>query len=264
MKLLPVVIICLSLCACDGNTGGSISKKEYDKTTTEKDNTQEQKDNSKKQQEEANNTQKPAADNISSESKDSEETSPHLSETDLNSQVKIKEYSYVDSIGTTWYFMEVTNNSSVTVSIETNVTAKDKKGKTIGAASESESAIEAGHTICLGHMFDIEGTEPETFDYTFSVKEENFFKPVLSDLSYETSDTGKKVIVSCTNNGKEAAEFVEGTILFFSGKKLLNHSTTYFTDNDLELKPGNTISEEFDYYGNKKYNKFKIYFTGSR
>lgn len=25
-----------------------------------------------------------------------------------------------------------------------------------------------------------------------------------------------------------------------------------------------TISEEFDYYGNKKYNKFKIYFTGNR
>ncbi len=254
LKLLPVAIICLSLCACNGNTGDSISKK---------DNTQEQKDNSKEEPEEVN-TQKPVTDNTSSENNDSEGTSPQLSETDLNSQVKVKEYSYVNSIGTTWYFMEFTNNSSVTVSIETNVTAKDKKGKTIGAASESENAIEAGHTVCLGHMFDREEAKPESFDYTFSVKEDNFFKPVLSDLSYETSDTGKKVIVSCTNNGTEAAEFVEGTILFFSGKKLLNHSTTYFTDNDLELKPGNTISEEFDYYGNKKYNKFKIYFTGSR
>lgn len=240
LKLLPVAIICLSLCSCDGNTSSTISKKEYDKTTAKK-------DNSKVQLEEPGNTQEPEKDK---------------SETDLNSQVKVKEYSYVNSIGYTWYFMEFTNNSSVTVSIETNVKAKDKKGNTIGAASASENAIESGYTVCLGHMFD--GKKPSSFDYTFSVKKEDFFKPVLSDLSYEISDTGKKVIVSCTNKGKEAAEFVEGTILFFSGKKLLDHNTTYFTDNDIELKPGNTISEEFDYYGEKKYNKFKIYFTGSR
>ncbi len=261
LQLLPIIMMCLSLCACSGNTDSTISKKEYDKTAAKKDNTKEQKDNSEKQPDELNITQEPATDNTSPEN-NGEETAPHLSETDLNSQVKVKEYSYVNSIGFTWYFMEFTNNSPVTVSIETNVTAKDKKGKTIGAASESENAIESGYTVCLGHMFD--SGKPEKFDYTFSVKEEDFFKPVLSDLSYETSDTEDKVIVSCTNKDTEPAEFVEGTILFFSGKKLLDHDTTYFTDKDLELKPGNTISEEFDYYGNKKYNKFKIYFTGNR
>ena len=261
LKLVPVAIICLSLCACNGNTEDTISKKEYNKTTTEKDNTQEQKDNSKEEPEEVN-TQEPVTDDTSSENNNSEGTSPQLSETDLNSQVKVKEYSYVNSIGTTWYFMEFTNNSSVTVSIETNVTAKDKKGKTIGAASGSENAIEAGHTVCILHMFD--DAEPESYDYTLSVKEEEYYEPVLSDLSYETSDTGKKVIVSCTNKGEEAAEFVKGTVLFFSGKKLIDHSSAYFTDDDSELKPGNTISKEFNYYGNKKYNKFKIYLTGRR
>lgn len=250
-KFLPVMIICLSLCACGGSTGNTVSKEEYDKVIAER-------DSYKEQLETLSNTEKPAKDNPEPE----DVNSPGLSGTDLNKQVKVKDYSYVNSIGTTWYCMEITNNSSVTVSIETNVTAKDKKGKTIGASSESENAVEAGYTVCLTHMFD--DAEPESYDYTLSVKEEEYHSPVLSDLSYETSDTGKKVIVSCTNNGSEPAEFVEGTILFFSGKKLLGHSSAYFTDDDSELKPGNTISEEFDYYGNKKYNKFKIYFTGRK
>lgn len=244
IKLLPTVVICLSLCACSGNTDGTTSKKEYGKE-------QPEKTGSKK--EPAKDTPVP---------KNNDGSSSHLSEKDLNSQVKVKEYSYIDSIDTTWYCMEITNNSSVTVSVETNVTAKDKKGKTIGAASESEDAIEAGYTMCLMHMFD--DAKPESYDYTLSVKEDEYNEPVLSDLSYETSDTGKKVIISCTNNGTEAARFVEGTVLFFSGKKLIGHSSAYFTDDDFELKPGNTISEEFDYYNSKKYNKFKVYLTGRK
>ncbi|MCI9078142.1 MAG: hypothetical protein HFH68_04320 [Lachnospiraceae bacterium] len=255
IKLLPIAVICLSLCACSTNSDGTASKKEYGKTTVEK-------DNSKKQPETLDNTKEPEENTSVSENKNDDGTSPDLSDTDLNSQIKVKEYSYINSIDTTWYCMEVTNNSSVTVSIETNVTAKDKKGKTIGAASESEKAIEAGHTVCLMHMF--YDTEPESYDYTLSVKEDEYYEPVLSDLSYEASDTGKKVIISCTNNGTEAAEFVEGIVLFFSGKKLLGHSSAYFTDDDSELKPGNTISKEFDYYNGKKYNNFKVYLTGRR
>ncbi len=247
IKLLPIVVICLSLCACSGNTDDATSKKEYEK---------EQPEETGSKKETAKDTPVP---------ENNDRTSPNLSGTDLNSQVKVKEYSYIDSIDTTWYCMEITNNSSVTVSVETNVTAKDKKGKTIGAASESEDAIEAGYTVCLMHMFD--NAEPESYDYTLSVKEDEYNEPVLSDLSYETSDTGGKVIISCTNNGAEPARFVQGNVLFFSGKKLIGHSSAYFTDDDFELKPGNTISKEFDYYGyykRKKYNKFKVYLTGRK
>lgn len=199
--------------------------------------------------------------NIASVEEKEKLVSPKLPETDLNEMVDVKEYSYQSS-GTTWYIMELTNNSPATISVNTNVIAKDSDGNMIGAASASENAIENGYSVCLKHMFN--DGEPNSYEYTLSVKEDEYYKPVLSDLSYEESDTGSKVVITCTNNGEAPAKFVEGIVLFFSGDKLLRHNSAYFTDDDSQLKPGNTIAKEFNFYGDEKYDNYKVYFTGRR
>lgn len=247
-KILMILACCVVLCGCGGTSG--VSQEEYDRVVAERDEYKTQLDALLNQESE------------SELNEEQEDFSPQLSETDLNSQMDVKEYSFINSINTTWYVMEITNNSPVTVSIDTNVTAKDGEGNVIGAASSSESAVESGFSVCLAHMFD-EGN-PESYDYTMSVKQEEWYKPVVSDLSYDSSDTGNKVIVSCTNNGTEPAEFVEGTVLFFTGDKLIGRDTNYFTDDNSELKPGNTIAKEFDCYADESYDNFKVYLTGRR
>lgn len=247
-----VMVLLAMCCLVLGGCSSGVSKEEYDKVVAERDQY--------KAQLESLNSQ--ATDSQTQESEKKGEQSPKLSATELSNRISVKEYSYTDSINTAWYIMEVTNNSPVTVSIETNVTAKDAQGAIVGASSASEDAIEPGYSVVLTHMLD--NCEPASYEYALSAQEDKYYKPVMSDLSYEASDTGQKVIVTCTNNGKEDAEFVEGAILFFSGDKLVRHDRTYFVDNDSKLKAGNTIANEFNSYSETGYDNYKIYFTGRK
>ena len=183
-------------------------------------------------------------------------------ETKLDDKMEINQYSYVSDGFGTYYFMEVTNNSDVVVSIETNVIAKDADGKNVGAESNSEEAIAPGYSVCLFNIFENENIS--SYEYTYSVREDEYYKPVMQDLQYEVSDTGNGVVVTCTNTGKEPAEFVEGSVVFFSGDSAVGYESTYFTDNDDELKPGSTLAKDFEYYGESKYDSYKVYFTGRR
>lgn len=260
MKKIVFVTICsMLLVGCSG--GGGVSQEQYESVVAERDSYKKELESMKQSRDEDNVSHQ--LDVAESESADSFGANvPKLSETELTKQVSITEYSYeTDFMDTTWYMMEITNNSPVTISVSTNVIAKDESGNIIGAASSSKDAVESGYTVCLTHMFD--NTKPESFSYTISVKEDEYYEPVLSDLSYEASDTGGKVIITCTNNGSEPAEFVEGLMLFFSGDELVGQSSSYFTDDDSELKPGNTIAKEFEVY-NTEYDNFKFYLTGRR
>ena len=51
-------------------------------------------------------------------------------------------------------------------------------------------------------------------------------------------------------------------MLFFSGDKVVGFDSTYFVDDDSELKPGKTITKELHCY--EEYDSVKIYFTGRR
>ena len=171
----------------------------------------------------------------------------------------INDYFYYDVTGT-WYLMEITNTSTVTVSVSTNVIGKDSEGNIVGADSGEDHAIEGGYTVCVPHGFsDVEVTDVE---YTLNVKEETFYKPVLSDLSYEVYESDKKVIITCTNNGDSAAEFVTGTVLFFLEGELVKEESHYFVDGDMELKPNSSLSKEFTC--RTGYDEIKVYFSGYR
>lgn len=198
----------------------------------------------------------------SNESSDAERNINEEVKNDSNSledYLVINDYFYYDITGT-WYLMEITNTSSVTVSVSTNVIGKDSEGNVVGADSNKEHAIEGGFTVCVPHSFsDVEVTDVE---YTISAKEETDYEPVLSDLSYEVFESDKKVIVTCTNNGDSAAEFVTGRVIFFLEGEVVKEESHSFTDGDMELKPNSSLSEEFTC--RTEYDEIKVYFSGRR
>lgn len=254
MKKILIGVLCAGLLM--GCSSKGVSQEQYESVVAERDALKA----------EIESLKLPKDNETTSETEESEASKgknvPKLSSSELLEKIPVKEYTYTSSTDTNWYFMEITNNSDVTIQVETNVVAKDADGNIIGATSGEEGAIESGYTVCIPHMFD--EVKPETYEYTISVNEEEYHAPVLSDLQYEVSDTGDKLIVSCTNNGKDPAEFVEGLVLFFKGDQLLGQSSNYFTDDDSELKPGNTIAKEFEIYSDEQYDNYKVYLTGRR
>ena len=173
------------------------------------------------------------------------------------SKLKVTKYSY--SVRSFHYaFLVIENNSE----FDLNISAEMKfynDGNLVGASSTSQEAVEAGTETILWTMPDEAFTDIE---YTLEAKEESIYECVISDLSYETTSAKKKEIVSVTNNGTEAAEFVEGYVLFFEGDTLVDFDDAYFTDDDSEIKPGKTITKELNCSQN--YDSVKIYFTGRR
>ena len=253
-KVIAVLLTAsVLLCGCGGNETG-ISQEEYDKVVAER-------DAYKLELEQIKNSNQSTEQESKGETEEAIETETSTGK--LQEQVEVKEYSMENSIGDTCFLLLVKNNSNKTISLDVNATAKDSEGKTVGAASSSGEAIGAGHEVCLMNYFDsVKGDS--TFEYTMSVKEDEYYESVLGDLTHEDSDTGEKVIVTCTNNGDKAAKFVEGTVLFFLGDKLVGYETNYLTDDDSELKPGASIAEEFEFYGEEDYDRFEVYFTGRK
>lgn len=180
---------------------------------------------------------------------------------DLRSQMQVTEYLFENTIGDTIVFLVTKNNSDKTVSIETNATAKDKVGNTIGAADGEEMAVAPGQEVCVVNYFDgVVGVSD--FDYMMKVKEEEHYKPVIDDLQIDESRAGNNVVVSIKNNGSEPVEFVSVSVLFFKGGNIIYYDSGYITDSDSEIKPGETISKDFSYY--QGYDNVKIYYRGRK
>lgn len=173
----------------------------------------------------------------------------------------VEEYYYINSIGAAQYFLIVKNNSTETISVSINATAKDAEGNLIGAKAGSEDAIPSGYEVCIDFYFS-DAKNAASFEYTLDAKKDEYYDAVIQDLSYEESRTDKKIIISCTNNGNEAAKFVEATALFFLNGELIRSDSTYITDDDSEIKPGATIIKEMNSFG--QYDDAKIYLSGRK
>ncbi|MEG1104036.1 MAG: hypothetical protein RSD78_04240, partial [Oscillospiraceae bacterium] len=92
--------------------------------------------------------------------------------------------------------------------------------------------------------------------------QEEYFECVQSDLSYKVSNAKNKAIISVTNNGNEAAEFVEYNALFFQKGKLIGCDNGYAIDDDGKLQSGKTINSEADCF--EEFDDVKVYLTGRR
>ena len=174
---------------------------------------------------------------------------------------KIEEHKYEDSIGTTRWFLIVKNNSAYDVGFNANGIAYDHTGKKVGAADASINIIGAGQTsICYFFFNHVTGIDH--VDYQLDIDTDPIYTDVLHNLRSSITVNEKNVIVATTNNGAVPAEFVEGYCLFFDNQgEVIAFDSAYFTDSDYELKPGATLTKQFDIYG-RSFAKAEVFFTG--
>jgi hypothetical protein len=196
---------------------------------------------------------------LNKENDDADDNTNSFDEADTIENLEVQTYYYVSSIDTPWVYLAVKNNSEYNLNIEVNLLSYDKEGNLIGSESSDQDAFETGTEILLTYMLD---ENPYTTEYRISLSEEDDYECVVSDLKIEATNAKKKVIVAITNESEFPAEFVEANILFFDDEAVVGHDNVYYTDDDYELKPNNTIIEELKCYD--EYEDYKIFLTGKR
>lgn len=182
---------------------------------------------------------------------------------DSGEEVEIlAEYTLSDSIG--WYtrhFIVVKNTSSNTVDISTSSLAYSADGTMIGAANGSFDALGSGCTSVFYEAFEADA-EIDHYETDITSSKSKYYESIIQDLSYEQNDIDGGAVFQVTNNGDDSANFVEGTVLFFKDGNLVNYESTYFTDDDSELKPGKTISKQLNCNGD--FDSIEFYLSGRK
>ena len=204
------------------------------------------------------------AEDVQEESKPAaQEQSTVSSSEDAKSDVEIvAEYTLPDGIG--WYtrhFLVIKNNSNETVDVSTSSLAYSKDKTMVGADDASLEALGAGCVSLVYEAFDTEATI-DYYETELSVSPCKYYESVIQDLSYVQNDIKDGAVFQVTNNGKEAAKFVEGYALFFMGEEFVGYKSTYFTDDDSEIKPGKTVSKQMTTY--EDFDRIEFYLTGRK
>lgn len=176
------------------------------------------------------------------------------------SEFDIKEYKHENSIGDTYYFLVVKNNSTQAVGIGVNLVAYDKDNNTIGAGDAGIDVLGPGEeSICYCYLDGVKGVDHVEYDMSFD--ESPSYDPVIGKLEVVKNVNKKNVVVTVTNKGDKPAQYVEAYALFLSKDgKVVGFSSNYVTDNDSEIKPGAKLSAQLDVY--KGFSTVEVYFRG--
>lgn len=236
LYLFLTVILLLSLCGCD-----YISSLDNDSVTLTND--------------------------INDEDEEADSDSENDTEFDSSSSINkndlkvVGKYSYTNIIGDTEYFLVVKNNSPKTVEINSSVIAYNKKGEEVGVADGSYEDLPSGYEALIPHYF--ESTKNvNKFKYELEIENEKFYSPAIQDIKVSTKKFSDKVIIKCKNNGDDEIDFLEATVLFFKGKKLVYHDSEYLINDDFVIKPGKQITKQIESY--KKFDNVKVYIAGRK
>lgn len=265
-KKIVVLLLCGVLGGMTGCSSGGVSQEQYDRIVNEKDELEKEVQEMKEQYEELvanmNKVEEQSAE-ITNNSGKKDETSNSDKEENLDQAIEvIAEYTVTDSIG--WYtrrYMIVKNNSNSTVDISTSSLAYGGDGTMVSEAKGSLYALGSGCTSIMYEAFET-NAQIATYETTTNVSISKHMESVIQDLSFVQNNIEGGAVFQVTNNGQGAAEFVEGYALFFLGDNLVDCQSTYFTDDDSEIKPGATISEQITAY--EDYDRIEFYLTGRR
>lgn len=199
--------------------------------------------------------------NINIQKNNDIDTHQEAAENEMNVEV-LAEYTISDGIG--WYtrrFMIIKNNSNETVDVSTSSLAYSSDGTMVGADDSDFYALGAGCTSVLYEAFETD-SDISYYEGNMKVKRSEYYESVIQDLSYVQNNVDDGAIFQVTNNGSEPADFVEGYVLFFKNGQLVHYESSYFTDDDSELKPGETISKQITSY--EEFDSMQFYLTGRR
>ena len=180
---------------------------------------------------------------------------------DYAAQLDKEEYTYDDGYGSTYHFIVLKNNSDQTLTIATNSVAYNGSGDKIGADSGHLDALGPKSEQLVIESFD-NVSDVDHFDTTISASKAKWYEDATANIEVEADVLGDKVIITCTNNGDEPAQSVEGRVIFLKDGECVGFSTNYFTNEDGKLKPGESLTKQFDYY-NGTFDEAKYYIAGT-
>lgn len=170
-----------------------------------------------------------------------------------------KEY-YYESYGTIFYFVAVTNNTDEETAVRVEGVARDASGNSLSAAQGDIEMLGPGESsVCCLYFDNAEGTAD--IEYHISLNKNEYYDPVLSDLKIKLKDNGGKVNVTVTNKGQKTARYVTGYAFFVDKDgNLMEVGIDYFSNNNLELNPGDTVTKEMEC--RSEYDHVDFYLTG--
>ena len=180
---------------------------------------------------------------------------------DYAAQLDKEEYTYDDGYGSTYHFIVLKNNSDQTLTIATNSVAYNGSGDKIGADSGHLDALGPKSEQLVIESFD-NVSDVDHFDTTISASKAKWYEDATANIEVEADVLGDKVIITCTNNGDEPAQSVEGRVIFLKDGECVGYSTNYFMNEDGKLKPGESLTKQFDYY-NGNFDEAKYYIAGT-
>ncbi len=258
-KIFSIILISIMTVVLWGCGSNGISEEEYNKVIAERDALKlelaEVKDA-------LNNQKEYETLETKTESKSQDETTNVIEEVKNEDIEILAEYTLPDGINFhTKHFMIIKNNSSNTVDISTSSLAYDKDGTMVAATDASFKALGTGCVSVFYEEFET-GKEIDHYDTDINVSPSKHYESAIQDLSYVQNDIEEGAIFQVTNNGQEVAEFVEGYAMFFLEDELVGYDSAHFTDDNLEIKPEETISKQLTY--RKKFDRIEFYLTGRR
>ena len=180
---------------------------------------------------------------------------------DSAAQLEKEEYIYESDYGTAYHFIALKNNSDQTLTIATNSIAYNKSGDKIGAGSGHLEALGPQKEQLVIENFD-NVSDVDHFDTTISASKAKHCEDPTLNTEIEATVLEDKVILTCTYNGDRSAQNLEGRILFFRDGECIGYDTHYFHDEEGEVKPGASLTQQFDYYDGT-FDEAKYYVNGT-
>ena len=212
-----------------------------------------------------NNASGEVIDSFDSKNLEDDSTSTDANEptddTDYSAQLEKEEYIYDDGYGSVHHFIAIKNNSDQTLSISTNSVAYNESGDKIGAGSGSLQALgPQSEQLVIEYIDNV--SDVDHFETTISASKSQWYEDVTGDIDVEADIFDDKAILTCTNNGDKAAEFVEGRVIFLKDGECVGYDTHYFNDEEGKLKSGESLTKQFDYYDGT-FDEAKYYIIGT-
>lgn len=239
-KIVTFIIATLLLTGC---TSG-VSQSEYDKVVQERDSLKTELAQLKGE-DVAINVEQPENEKPQTGTFDRKTISDQLILTDY-----IIDSKYSDYVVTT-----IKNPTDFDVQVQINQSYKDTDGNITGIETKSDYCLSAGGEVALWSTAD---DLPASVENSVDVKE-SMYKG-FTNLSYETTQAGKKIIITATNNESKPISFLNFVVVFFNGETPVGFDYGYIIDTDDELKAEATLSAEAE--TRESFDNYKVYFSG--
>lgn len=173
---------------------------------------------------------------------------------------EVKEYSVV-KYGNTYHYAIIKNNSEQTVKVDGSAIAKDDSGNVIGADSMDGIDVLGPGEESIGEFYFKDVVGVQTVECQLNYTPQKNYAPVIKNLAAQAFVNDRNVIVQVTNTGDYPADFVAVYVLFFGADgSVVNEEYKYLIDGDNEIKPGATISDQFN--SNAEFDHVEVYFKG--